>query len=106
MRGTMYILECADGSFYVGSTTSLAHRLEQHNAGVGARYTQSRRPVKVVFETEFDSIAEAFAFEKQVQGWSRAKRKALIDGRFHELPKLSRNHQTEVVSTGSTTGID
>ena len=86
----MYILECADSSYYVGSTTNLELRLAQHQAGDGAAYTRRRRPVRVVYAAEFDRVDEAFAFEKQVQGWSRAKRRALIDGRLDDLPALSR----------------
>jgi putative endonuclease len=85
-----YIIECRDGSYYVGSTWDLARRIEEHNAGVGAKYTRPsrRRPVRLVFALEFERINEAFAFEKRVQGWSRAKRQALIDGRWDDLPAL------------------
>lgn len=84
-----YILECADGSFYVGSTTHLEARLNQHQLGLGATYTRRRRPVTLVWHCEFATVAEAFAFEKQVQNWGRAKRIALIEGRFADLPKLA-----------------
>ena len=89
-----YILRCADGSYYVGSTTDLEQRLLAHNAGRGARYTQRRRPVEVVWSGEFESIAEAFAFEKRVQGWSRRKREALIAGDMDVLPLLSSRSRT------------
>jgi putative endonuclease len=85
----MYILECADGSFYVGSTWDVDRRLWQHNAGEGAEYTKRRRPVKLVYVEESPRIADAYAREKQVQGWNRAKRLALIEGRLDELPSLS-----------------
>ncbi len=85
-----YILECADGSYYVGSTWSLPHRIHQHQRGLAAEYTRRRLPVTLVWSAEFDSIADAFAFEKRVQNWSRAKRQALIEGRFHDLPGLAR----------------
>ena len=86
----MYILECADGSYYVGSTTDLERRLWEHNEGLGARYTARRRPVKLVYAAEFATIAEAYEREKQVQGWGRAKREALIRGDYAALPKLAR----------------
>jgi putative endonuclease len=86
-----YILECADGSYYVGSTVDLGRRLEEHNLGLGARYTRTRRPVRLVYAEEFDSVVDAFAFEKRVQGWSRKKREALIHGRREDLPTLSRS---------------
>ena len=86
-----YILECSDGSYYVGSTTNLGARLTQHNSDTeGPLYTRRRRPVKLVWNAPFDSIIEAFAFEKRVQGWSRKKREALIRGDYDALPALSR----------------
>ncbi|MBN9216172.1 MAG: hypothetical protein ABS62_12745 [Microbacterium sp. SCN 70-200] len=86
----MYILKCSDGSFYVGSCRNIDHRLWLHNIGEGAEYTKRRRPVTLVYQEEFDNVGDAFAREKQVQGWSRAKRRALIDFRGSELPALSR----------------
>jgi predicted GIY-YIG superfamily endonuclease len=85
-----YILQCGDGSYYVGSTTDLAARLAQHASGSGAAYTRSRRPVTLVWSFESARVDEAFALEKRIHGWSRAKRQALIDGRFEDLPALSR----------------
>jgi len=87
-----YILECADGSFYVGSTFNLDKRLFMHNLGVGSAYTRPsrRRPVKLAWSGEFETIGAAFAFEKQVQNWGRAKRIALIEGRLGDLPALAR----------------
>ena len=87
----LYILECSDGSYYVGSTIDLERRFLQHQFGEGAVYTRTRRPVKLVFSQEFQNIDEAFAREKQVQGWSRAKRKALIEGKLELLPNLARS---------------
>ena len=86
-----YILECGDGSYYVGSTWDLERRLHEHSTGVGAAYTRPsrRRPVKVVWFLEFERIDEAYSLEKQIQGWSRAKRQALIDGREANLEELS-----------------
>jgi putative endonuclease len=86
----LYILECSDGSYYVGSTTDLERRIWEHNEGLGAKYTARRRPVKLAYAAEFESIAEAYEREKQVQGWGRAKRKALIDGDYGALPELAR----------------
>ena len=86
----VYILHCADGSYYVGSTRDLDHRLDQHASGRGARYTSRRLPVALVFAQEFERVADAYAMEKRLQGWSRAKREAAIDGRWNDLPRLSR----------------
>ena len=84
----VYILRCADGSYYVGSTVDLERRVSQHHLGEGAAYTRKRRPVALAWAADFPRD-DAFAFEKRVQGWNRRKREALIDGRLDELPELS-----------------
>jgi putative endonuclease len=86
-----YILECADGSFYVGSTTDLDRRVGQHNDGLGAAYTRrpGRRPVRLVWAADFHRKDEAFAFEKRIAGWSRKKKLALIEDRMDLLPALA-----------------
>ncbi len=89
MSSFMYILECADGTYYTGSTVNLEKRLWEHGNSLGANYTKKRQPVKLVYLEEYPRIDEAFSREKQVQGWSRAKKKALIESRYKELPKLS-----------------
>lgn len=85
----VYILECADSSYYVGSTRDLEKRFAEHSTGVGAAYTRRRLPVTLVFAQEFERIDDAYAREKQIQGWSRAKRRALIDQNYESLPRLS-----------------
>ena len=88
----VYLLRCADGSYYVGSTWNIERRLWQHNSDAeGAAYTRRRRPVEVAWSGWYDSVAEAFAMEKRIQGWSRAKREALIRGDYGALPRLSGN---------------
>ena len=89
----VYILECGDGTLYVGSARHLDSRLEQHYAGLGGNYTAKRQPVRLVFSEEFDRIDEAYEREKQIQGWGRAKRLALIQGRFDDLVRLSKSRQ-------------
>ncbi|WP_194384123.1 GIY-YIG nuclease family protein [Microbacterium luteum] len=86
----MYILECADRSFYVGSTRDLDLRVAQHNFGEGAEYTFHRRPVRLVYFEEYERMDDAFLREKQVQGWGRAKRIALITGHVSALSALSK----------------
>jgi len=86
----VYILECADGSYYVGSTRDLERRFVEHSTGAGAAYTRRRLPVRLAFAQEFDRVDEAYALEKRVQGWSRKKRLALIEGRFNDLRRLSK----------------
>jgi predicted GIY-YIG superfamily endonuclease len=90
MQAWMYILRCADGSYSVGSTRDIDERIWQHERGEGAAYTRHRLPVELVHLAEFERVDEAFAWEKQVQGWSRAKREALIRGGLDALPALSR----------------
>ncbi|MFB9313090.1 GIY-YIG nuclease family protein [Nocardioides plantarum] len=84
-----YILECRDGSYYVGSTIDLERRVGQHRAGEGAAYTRHRLPVELVWAAQFSSVRAAYDFEKRVQGWGRAKRQALINGREDLLPRLA-----------------
>ena len=89
MKGWMYILECADGSYYTGSTKNLELRMTQHQAGEGANHTKKHLPIKLVYVEEFQRIDEAFNREKQVQGWSRKKKEALINGSSDLLPTLA-----------------
>lgn len=89
MRGYMYILKCVDNTYYTGSTVNLEKRLYEHNTGIGANYTKKRLPVELVYTEEFDRIELAFAREKQIQKWSHAKKKALIEGRFDHLHNLA-----------------
>ena len=82
----MYILECADGSYYTGSTRDLERRLEEHRAGsYPDGYTASRRPVELVYFERFERIDDAWARERQIHGWSRAKKIALIAGRIDDV---------------------
>ena len=94
MVGYLYILECSNGKFYTGSTTNLEYRFSQHQAGEGANFTRKNLPVKLVYYQSFASIDEAFMREKQVQGWSRKKKIALINGEFEQLPHLSKSKST------------
>src|SRR5690606_25551930 len=89
--GYMYILQCADDSFYVGSTKDLTRRVEQHKNGEGANFTASHLPVKLVYYETFDRIDTAFEREKQIQKWSRAKKIALIQGDIEKLKQLSKS---------------
>ena len=85
----MYILECADGSYYTGSTRNLNRRLRQHQEGNGANYTCKHLPVKLVYCEEYSLVKDAFYREKEVQGWSRKKKEALINKNPELLPELS-----------------
>jgi predicted GIY-YIG superfamily endonuclease len=91
MNAYVYILRCADGSYYVGSTrTSLEERIAQHNAGSFGGYTARRRPLELVFQQDFDRITDAIAAERQLKGWTRAKKEALIRGDFAKLHALAK----------------
>ena len=92
MKGFMYILECADGSYYTGSTNNLEQRLQHHHIGKGSNYTKKRLPVRLLYFEEFQRIDDAFYREKQVQKWNRKKKEALISGKQELLPSLSKNY--------------
>ncbi|MXP41096.1 GIY-YIG nuclease family protein [Altererythrobacter soli] len=85
-----YILLCADGSFYTGHTDHLEHRIADHQAGRFGGYTRSRRPVRLVWTQDFPTRYEALSVERQIKGWSRAKKQALIDGDWERLSALAR----------------
>ena len=89
MTGFMYILECADGSYYTGSTKNLEKRLWEHNNFQGANYTRKKHFSRLVYVEEFNRIDEAFYREKQVQGWSHDKKKALIEKDSNSLHELA-----------------
>ena len=97
MKGWMYILECSDGSFYTGSTNNLARRFQEHMSGEGANHTRKRLPVKLVYIEEYSRIDFAFYREKQVQGWSRKKKEALISGELFLLPELAIAYRDKAV---------
>ena len=85
----VYILKCSDGSFYTGSTSDIEKRISEHENGLIKGYTSSRRPVKLVFSDYFDRVYDAISAERQIKGWRRAKKIALIKGDFDLLVKLS-----------------
>ena len=87
----VYMLRCADGSYYVGSTTGddLAPRIEQHNAGAFPGYTHNRRPVVLVWSEYFERITDGIAAERQIKGWNRAKKEALIRSDWATISRLA-----------------
>jgi predicted GIY-YIG superfamily endonuclease len=92
----IYILKCADDSFYTGQTTNLAKRLDEHQAGIYGGYTSARLPIVMIWSQEVQTDNEAFLLERKVKGWSRAKKKALIRGDFdalHEVVKQERRRR-------------
>ncbi len=97
-----YMLHCADRSFYVGHTDDLEHRMAQHQHGEIKGYTSTRLPVTLVWSAEFTTRYEALSAERQIKGWSRAKKLALIRGDWNLISALARNsEEKERASTGS-----
>ena len=88
----VYILRCADGSYYTGHTDDLPKRLAQYEAGaIRSCYTYKRRPLELVFSQEFPTRESALAAERQIKGWSRRKKEALIRGDWEEVSLLARS---------------
>ena len=86
----VYLLRCADGSYYTGHTDQLERRIGQHQAGEVPGYTHDKRPVELVWSQETASRDEALASELQIKGWSRVKKEALIRGDFGALQKNTK----------------
>jgi putative endonuclease len=86
------MLRCSDGSYYVGLTRAdkIEKRVGEHQTGVFPGYTSRRRPVVLVWSQHYDRIVDAIAMERNLKGWSRAKKEALIGGDWHALPPLAR----------------
>ena len=92
----IYILHCADGSYYTGSTADLSLRLTEHQEGSNPRaYTYKRRPVKLAWATEVETKREARLLEHQIKGWSRNKKEALIRNDFDAIHNIVRNERKE-----------
>jgi putative endonuclease len=87
----VYILKCSDKSYYTGVTSNLEKRLNEHNSGSLKGYTSERLPVELVYSNRFNDINDAIRAEKQIKGWSRAKKEALIRGDFEALVNLSKS---------------
>ena len=86
----VYILKCSDDSYYTGITSNLERRISQHNLGVHPKsYTATRRPVELAFAYSFKYVDKEIAFEKQVKGWSRKKKEAIIRGDWEALRELA-----------------
>ncbi len=85
----VYMLECSDRSFYVGHTDDLETRIAQHESGAFGRHTAALRPVKLVWSQEFVERDEAFWMERKLKGWSRAKKRALIEGDWSSIRALA-----------------
>src|SRR5579859_5722018 len=99
MGAILYILRCADGSYYVGTTRAgLEKRIGEHEAGTFDGYTARRQPVSLVYHQDFERVEDAIRAERQVKGWRRAKKEALIRGDHSALPVLARRGSMAVAS--------
>ena len=90
-RGITYILLCNNGEYYVGSTANLHERLHEHESGRGCDFTAAHLPVKLVYTEEYPTIEEAYKRERQLHGWSKAKKEALIYGDIERLKQLGKS---------------
>ena len=90
----VYMLLCSDGSVYTGHTDNLEARLAAHHDGRFRGYTFRRRPVRLIFREQFSTRDDAFRAEREIKGWSRAKKLALAQGNWREIQRLSQRRRT------------
>ncbi len=90
----LYILRCADGSYYTGHTDNLEKRIQEHNLGVLGEYTKNRRPIKLMYQQSFSTREEAFSAERKIKGWSRKKKEAMMRGDWGEVSRLAKGKAT------------
>jgi len=99
MRYYVYILQCSDGSYYTGITNNVERRFHEHQEGLEQGcYTYEKRPLQLVFSEEFAEATDAIAREKQVKGWTRKKKEALIRGDFDRLVELAKKRSPSTSS--------
>ena len=97
----VYILRCADGSYYTGHTDNLEHRIVQHQNGECERYTATRLPVELAWSQDCFTREEALSAERQIKGWNRNKKEAMMRGDWQEVARLARRRKKGDPSTGS-----
>jgi|SRR3989344_7372089 len=88
----VYILRCSDKSYYTGVTNNIQKRVYEHSSGLIKGYTFKRLPIQLVYFQEFLKIIDAISYEKQLKGWRRDKKEALIEGDIKRLKKLSKSY--------------
>ena len=102
----VYIIQCMDSSFYTGITNNLEKRINEHNDGIDKNsYTYNRRPVVLKWYEKFTNPNEAITFEKKIKGWSRKKKEAIIEGRWNDLPALSKNYTEQGLRQAQTDNL-
>ncbi|HQZ63157.1 MAG: GIY-YIG nuclease family protein [Dokdonella sp.] len=90
MAFTVYMLECADGSLYVGHSDNLELRMQQHDSGTGNAYTATRRPLRLLHAEAFETRYEALTMERKLKGWSHAKKLAWVRGDWDAIKQLAQ----------------
>jgi len=96
----VYILRCADGSYYTGHTDNLEQRIGEHTIGaIPSCYTFKRRPLQLVFSQDFPTREEALSSEQQIKGWSRKKKEAMLRGDWAEVSRLAKSSHPEFPPT-------
>ena len=96
----VYILRCNDNSYYTGHTDNLEYRIAQHKSGDCAGYTATRLPVELIWSQECFTREEALSAERQIKGWGRKKKEAMMRGDWDEVSRLAKSHSAHP-STGS-----
>ncbi|MBT98175.1 MAG: hypothetical protein CL902_06065 [Dehalococcoidia bacterium] len=99
----VYILKCSDGSYYTGHTDHIEARIAAHQSGKIRGYTYERRSVELIFCEESNSRDQAFRRERQIKGWSRSKKEALVANDWNKLASLSRSRPP--VRNNPSTGL-
>lgn len=103
----VYILRCSDRSYYTGHTENLENRIAQHLTGaIPSCYTYNRRPLEYVFSQEFTTREEALTSERQIKGWSRKKKEAMIRGDWTEVSRLARSTAASSLDSGRVKSTD
>lgn len=93
----VYILRCADGSYYTGHTDDLEKRIAEHEVGaIRSCYTFKRRPLELLFSQDFPTREEALMSEQQIKGWNRKKKEAMIRGDWMEVSRLAKSTKTRL----------
>ncbi|HET7834048.1 MAG TPA: GIY-YIG nuclease family protein [Gallionella sp.] len=100
----IYILRCADGSYYTGHTDNLEKRISEHRNGLGNSYTASRLPVELAFSQPCSTREEALTAERQIKGWSRKKKEAMIRGDWAEVSRLAKGTDRGGAAVHPSTG--
>jgi len=105
MKAWVYIVECSDGLYYTGSTTNLEQRISDHNTGRFDGFTSFRLPVKLIWPEEFTDIRYAIVLERQIKGWSRKKKEALMNENINLLHNLSGSTYSKNKKHSSTRSL-